>query len=382
MGCHDLLKCVRKQSMRIFVLIAALLCSGVFLGCQERELDPAVLAAYQHFVQALKADDREALYAQSPVALHARMDVLYLRWKTVVARVREEYPEAEKIKTLELLAATIIDRTSSGKDLFMALLEDLLEPPGPPELQGLEVADLIVRNKRAIVTTKAGEVFEFVTDQNQWRCTLLDNQFTGDTYTSLKMLEANMDTVASNLDSWRVASRDTTDQTRPEGALNTIVQAFIYGKRMTVYEVLSEATTQLLAEGARLSGTLRKQLKATNPKPDSYREFLVQRSLEWVARVVDGRSLFAILWDTGRFKSIFPLTRSSKIQSVLPGQGGGAVVLVRTNSEQSRYTMRVNKDGKWKLQDLESAVREVAVQPIQRALEALKQASAPAETVP
>jgi hypothetical protein len=368
--------------MRTFILIAALLCSGVFGGCQEKELDPAVLAAYQQFIQALKADDREALYALSPTALHTRMDALYLRWKTVVARVRDDYPMAEKTKTLELLGASVIDTTSSGKELFIALLDDPPEPPGPMEFQGLEVADLIVRKERAIITTKAGEIFEFVTDQQQWRCTLLHNQFTADTYNSFKMLETNMDTVESNLDSWRVASRDTTDQTRPEGALNTIVKAAVHGKRMTVYEMLSGDTIQLLADGARLADSLRTQVKAKNMKPDASREFLVQRSLEWVVRVVDGRSLFAILWDTGRFKSIFPLTRSSRIQSVLPGQQGGAVVLVRTNSEESRYTMTVNKDGKWKLLNLESVVRDKALQPIKRALAALKQVNEPAETTP
>ena len=345
-------------------------------------MDPAIVSVHSKMVTALKSSDTESLYNLSSVELHNKLDSFHIRWKQTIKRVRYEYPAAEKEKALTQLAVEVADKVNNGKELFVHLLELPTDTPDGAVNQGLEIAEHVVNEDRAVVTTKAGEVFEYVLENGQWRCSLLHNQW--ESYSSLKRLEGNIKTANENLDSWRVASRETTDQRKPEGAFNTIIQAVGKGYRMTVYTVLSKDTVALLKKGSDDATQLRSLLKRHYPKDGHRREFLVKRQIDWTERVTDGRSLFAILWDTGRLKMDLKLERESKVKSVIPSEKNAnlVVIVAGIDGPGDQYEMMRQSDGLWKLQSLETAIRAKAVGPIASAITELKKLSEPVEPAP
>jgi len=351
-------------------------------ACQQEEHDPALVTVHTQMTTALIAADKETLYALSSADLHTRLEDFHSRWDQTVQRVRAEYPESEREKALKQLAADVSEKVGNGKELFVHLLslnEDLTD--GLVQ-QGLDIAELVLNGDRAVVTTKAGEVFEYRNENGQWRSTLLLNQW--ESYASVKMLENNIRTANANLDSWRVASRETTDQKKPEGAFNTIIQAVQKGYRMTVYTVLSAETIRLLNDGAKSATALRKKLKKQMPKEPERREFLVKRKIDWSTRVTDGRSLFAILWDTGRLKMDLKIASDTKVKSVIPSDTDPMRVSIVTGSKagDEQFEMIRQADSSWKLTSLETAIKAKAVGPIRGALAELATPSAPTVTKP
>ncbi len=354
----------------------------MLFACQQKEHDPALVAIHSQMTEALVSVDTETLYVLSSSELHTRLDDFHGRWEKTVQRVRKEYPTAEKEKALKQLAVGVSEKVENGKELFVHLLE---LPDGPVDglvKQGLEIAELVLNGDRAVVTTKAGEVFEYRFENGQWRCTLLLNQW--ESYPSVKMLENNIKIANANLDSWRVASRETTDQKKPEGAFNTIIQAVQKGYRMTVFTVLSTETIRLLNQGAKSAVALRKKLKKQMPKEPERREFLVKRQIDWSTRVTDGRSLFAILWDTGRLKMDLKIVNDTKVKSVIPSESDKNRVSIMTGSKagDEQFEMIRQTDAFWKLTSLETVIKAKAVGPILRAIAELEVPSEPAATTP
>lgn len=339
-------------------------------SCQEQKaLDADVVAAFDGFMAAVKARDAGRLYDLSPKPLHERMDALQTELSDLVGRLDSDYPMTDRPEALAAIGADLVRGTTSGRDLFVALVDFDAVRLGADAERGLAPAEVRVQEDEATLTTAGGETFQFVREDDEWRCTTLLTQL--DRYPSLRRLRGNMKTASANLEAWLRATRETTDHGKPEGAFNLVVLSVRRGARMMIFSLLDEQSLERLKAATKVVAALQAAAEARYPKPSQRAEYLTGRGIAWVERVGDERALFAALWDNGVVKAELPFEADVQLLRSEPGEDKSATVVAKTANGESRTTFRRNIDGKWRLSSLEAALAREGLRKLEAELRAI-----------
>lgn len=358
---------MNRINHRRFICLVAVL--ALSTGCQEEEHDPEIVDAFDSWVGAIRAKDAGRVYDLSPRSLHEKVEALHAELSAIVLRVKKEYPKAGRDAALEHLAADIVRGAQDGRALFVGLVDFSRVSFGAEIDSGLKVASVTRGESEATVTTAAGETYRFVLEDDTWKCAAMLTQF--ETYSSLTMLRANMGIALQNLDSWSRATQETLSMNKPVGAFNVIAAAVARGRRVTVYENLDEASHAQIKEG--LAKVRALQAAAANHfKTDAaHHAFLKERQLTWVARVVDEKSLFAHLWDSGKLAAELDFGPNPTVKEVRNLGSNKAVVVLDAGGKAMDCQFTRDLAGNYQLAQLEAALERESVRKVQAAMNAL-----------
>ena len=353
-----------------------LLASTLLLACATQEHDPEVKSAFEAFVAAIKARDAGRLYELSPPSLAEEMDGLQAELVALVGRVEREYPKSDRDGTLEALGPVAARSARTGRELFIALIDFDAVSVSAAVDRGLEIERIVVSGQEARVETRAGEIFQFVRVNDQWRCTTLLSQL--EVYASLKRLRANMKVAATNLDRWEQATAENTNVRKPEGAFNVVVEAVRRGARVKVFEMLDEVSRKHLTSGLETIQKLQKALEKRYPNLAERTAYLQSHSATWVERVADEKSLFAGLWDAGKLESSLPFTGQVTLHKVdLVDEKKARVHFETGNGAETQHLVRT-PDGLWRVAWLEPVLLREAVRAMEAELRAVPPIATPA----
>jgi hypothetical protein len=338
-------------------------------GCQSHAEEPAVVDAFQSFVAAIRAQDAGRLYDLAPKALRQKLDSLHTELFELVVQVEREYPKAEVAATLEGIAAELLDGAESGRDLAKALIDFSALHGGAGTDEGLAINTIWVGDEKASLTTRAGETFPFFREGGAWVCGTLLIQL--DQNPSLKRLRANMRIVAKNLAAWKSATRETTDQTKPAGVFNVVVEAVRRAARVKVYELLDAESLKLLEDGSAAVRRLQHALEKRFPGRAQRAAYLVKRKLAWIELVRGPKALFAGLWDSGNLKNELPFIKEVTIRAIHIRNDSTALLTAATGAGERRIEFKRATNGRWKLSALVPVLHRVAIRGMETELTTL-----------
>jgi hypothetical protein len=348
--------------MSVVVILSLL--SGNSLGCREESsFDTEVVAAYERFVAAVKARDADQLYEQSPVELHEQMADLFARLKAIQERVSRDYPESSRDEALEAVGAHLTAGFSTERDLFRVLVNFDGLTSGEAVQRGLEIEEVRVEGDEATVLTRAGEAFQFVRADDGWRVTTVLSQLQSNG--SLARLRGNIQIASDNMDQWERFASSTYDSSRPEGLLNIIRASVGEGRPLMVYQHLDEASRNHLIRGLEVAKGLQTALDTKYPQPQERQQYLNSRQMVWLERVADDKSLFAVLWNEGRFRSDLPLEKDTVVQRVEPLDGTRRKVVLANGDRTFEYSIVQIVGGHYRFAGLEPALQREAVRKLE-----------------
>jgi len=350
-------------------------------SCGSEEQHDQIKVAYAAFTNAAKTNDAGRLYDMSPKAFRDRVDKFYLELSTLIETVEREYPKAEVEVTVENLAKPQVSGAANGRDLVIALVDFSGVTKSEDVDDGLAIDEIGVSGTEATLTTRAGEVFNFIQENNAWHCNSLAVQF--DRAISVTKLRANIKAVNKNLAAWKKATRETTDQTRPEGVFNVLTRAVKRAARVKIYELLAPNTQGHLKHAAELARNFQKVVDRKYPRKRARLDFLKQVKLGWITGVAGDKSLFAAMFDAGLFRDELPLLKAVTIREIRVLKDDTAILVAATSGGDKKFEFQRLPTASWRLLSLEPVIVREAVRRLEVQLKKFGVTiSAPALKVP
>lgn len=331
---------------RIPIILSILLLLLAAPGCQEKEHDPGVTAAYKAFIGAVKARDAGKLWELSPAELRTRFDALQGQLAAVTKRVQKEYPTSDREATLTSLGSAEVRAATNGKELFLALVDFDALGQGDAVDRGLEIDEIGISGTEATVTTRGGEGFLFVRDGDEWRCTTLVTQL--EQYSSLQRLKANIKVATANMDRWSKVTRETTDPRRADGALNTVAEAVKGKDLLLVHKMLDKPSKEHLAAGYKVVAKLQAALEKRFKRPER-KAWLTPRKIDWIEKVGDAKALFVLLHEQGRLADALPDANDMVVGRIERIDKRITRIHVTTGAGPRVHTMVRRESGLWAL---------------------------------
>jgi len=356
--------------------VAALIATALTLcGCDKDEHDPEVLGAHETFIAAIKARDAGRVLELSQPELAEHMDKLYAEMAEVAARITKEYPAHDRDAALANIGAELLKGVSSGRELFIALVDFTAVRWGADVDRGLAVKRIDRDGAEAVVETAGGETFRYIQAKDGWHCTTALAQF--ESYPSLKTLRHNIGIAKRNLGTWSKATAESLDPTKPEGAFNIVALTVKRGARVMLYGLLDKPSHERLKAGAAAATKYQAAVEKRFPKKADRHAYLQKRGISWVERVSDEKTLFAALWDAKVITGELDFPDPVKIDGVR-GEGDVQSVVIKKGDADVPVAFRRALGGRWMLSHLEPALEREVVRKLEAELGAIPVAGAPA----
>ena len=341
------------------------------IGCSDTsEFDPDVVSAYESFIVGIKTGDGGRLWDLSPPELHEAVEKLRTDMMETAALVREEYPASDQDIALQNLASELYDGTESGREMFVRMFDKESIDVDENVERGLEPVVVRVNGAEAVVVTRGGERFRFEKVENEWRCTTLVAQF--EAWPPLGRLRKNAKVAQKNIQSWRRNKQETTDRSKPVGAFNIVLEAVRRGARVTVYEQLDKGSRDILKKAYEQCLALQKALEKRFPAKSARSKHLATRNAAWIERVANEKTLFALLWDQGKFQKVLPPSEGdAKVLRAEAQADDTSDVIVATAAGEQRYRFSRVLGGEWRFAHLRSTIEREGLRFLEAELRAI-----------
>lgn len=307
----------------------------VALGCEEQVEDPALAEAHGELVRALGARDSGALFDLSPPEFRREMEALAGQLAGAARLLDQAYPRADAQVIWRHAGLALLDAGPTGRDVFVTLYGFSGFRWGEDVQNGLAGRSAAIDGDRAVVSTAAGESFEYLRgDDGQWSSTLASQTWAGSEVKEL-LLE-NLEQLHKNAAIVRAQIHSVLDPRQVAGAHNTLRQAVAKADYERVYSLLDKPVR------SDLDGIV----------GDVVEGRAAGRRLSGAGSITNALALLKRFWKTPAFASGLPEGDEAKIADIdLPGSDHA---IVRTLAGD-RLEYRRGAQDVWRLAELPSA---------------------------
>jgi hypothetical protein len=349
------------------------------MGCRNEPLDKELVSAHDRFQKAVSGTDSATLFEMSPAVFRQTMQTRYVEWSKMVQRVEAVYPEALKRDILSRLHVSLLQGVTDGKSLFISLVNLGERRDSEQVSYGLEAVRTHSDGNNGTVTTRAGETFDYVKEDDEWKCLLFQKQFRKNE--SWNSLIENMKTAAHNLNVWKDSQFESFSTKDPIGQTNVLLYAINQGNHTAVFNILDKPTKALMRKGWLKVKQVRAALAKRVPERKVRQHLLKTKKLSWMLRVRDDLSFFAALWDDGRISKSLSVSLATRVQCTRVEPTGGTIVVIANGVRKPQLCasgtsllFRPDSKGVQRLASLKNAISKFGLGPIDAKLGGLLKA--------